>query len=1071
MKRMPFVSVTLSILFTAVKPRKSWMATVLLICFIQQAFATLDLDRLSIDHNVGNLLSDVYSFRFNIARASVRRQASHPKVDEFLQALSRRALDSFQEFLTSATERSEKIGHESSQILEQLIELTSEAGDRRIQPQLRKLILYFSGKGNIFEKPDDYLRISELLVNLSRDIGVKPKMTSVIEENRLKKKRAEILQRMDDSADAEKPAKETTSVEVPANTRKQAKSQQTSEANHDFKLTEIMFMNQLMAGMILENLTERAMEGNPERSLDINLPVAIEVLKTLLLHETPHALLLGDPGSGKTTIVENIPFLLKTDKIPAWLKKELTGFQFVAVTAKKLEKTLDEDPSYLKKIVQGLREGNSKAAIFIDEFHTLSEKTMEALKPFLTENQDHLRVIAASTANEYMDFSKFNPAFQRRFRTVEAPEISLEEIVKYLKSEALEKYGKRRNIKFQFDDSDMRLVALKARLAFKNQSPIQAVNSLLDSLGLYALEHGKSKIVRRDLADFIEARTKLPSDPLDQKKIKEFGERVKSRMNDRISNQGELISQLSHQVEEMLSSNESPKPRNIFLFGKSGLGKSMIGKELGNILFGGDRAVLEIDGASFPKGEAALAKLFGPAPSYVGFDQVSGVIPEFLDNDSRGGKGGVFLVNEFDKMAPEVQLAFLEMLDTGKVSGNDTKTRYFGNHIFVFTSNSLQDKMFPSSIQDFSKGEMKEWMAQFTPSELRQLLASSGLAPELLGRMHMVGFPEPMTRENAEAHARKRLDEVSKRLKKEKNLDLSIESKTLKQIVGAVFDFDRGYRTLDNALDAVIRSIENEVSRNGLREKKMVLARQAEGFSLNVSGKKAKDRQEIPVQLPVPNLKPQDTRLLQQIALHEVGHLLANIPSLTYQRASQVIITTNSQGVVNDGKAIFKDQDSPSLKTESELLHDVARAMGGRVAEELSKLPPSVGWRQDQAEISATLKSYVSGLNWGYVDFDTEGNPIYSQKQEMEIRGKTQELYEKAWKLAVDLIRNNWSNLQKYSQLLSQSLSLKPDEIAKAEASAETTAARLRGSGSKLALQPPATLETKPPLACRKIFK
>ena len=767
------------------------------------------------------------------------------------------------------------------------------------------------------------------------------------------------------------------------------------------------------------------------RSLDIGYNTAIQMLENLVMVETPHVFLLGNAGSGKTTIVENLAHLLLQDKLPAYLKSYYQNKRILKLSIGVLNKTLQGDPEYLEKLDSFAKARGESVLLAIDEFHKLSPDLADDLKPFLSREMPNVRIIAISTPREAKNTFKQNEAFERRFTEVTALEPTTEEIVKYLKSEGLAKFENHYNVKFKLSDAELAFMTNRSQIVFPNQSRLQSINTLIDRLGFEVVKAGKKTVEKSDVVKKVEFATGIISDPEDHSRIEAFIKELAYNLNEELTGQENLVSEVANEIKTFLQQNER-KNRNLLLVGKSGLGKTLIAKLLGRFFYKSSDRVLEIDGASFHDKHSSW-RLFGVVNGYKDSELSAGILADFLDNAAKGKFGGVINVSEFEKMAPEIQKVFLDMIDTGSgKSFGDGVIRSVGNCIFVFSANGRADEIYPSHLQDMSDRELEDYLKAFNTRRLTQILVDDGKRPggypaELLGRMHLLGIVRPMTKAKATRHIEKVLKKFAKEMKLKHGIEVEVTERLKSSFQSVNYDYQTGYRALDIVLEKFLANL-----RTNMIDAEFSAKNAQVDLALNVSGadpanlkvtlsKPGKTKRSNPVVVEklikestlAREYNSPDSKSLYQVSIHEAGHVLnifereAKLEFL----GSQVVVDGN--GVISLARTDTKNLGlKVSVKTEELVIARLMYFMGGRVAElQFKNLPPSSGWSIDQREISDLLNEFTRNLDLGYVEFNGEGQALLQPNQMKKVEDTKSRIYKLAWDRTQE-------NLQKNQQLL-----------------------------------------------------
>lgn len=479
------------------------------------------------------------------------------------------------------------------------------------------------------------------------------------------------------------------------------------------------------------NVTSEAEEGRLDPI--IGREREIDRLINILNRRTKNnPVLIGEPGVGKTAIVEGLALKIAEGNVPSKLRnKRIYTLDITAVTAGTMYRGMFEER--LKKIIKEV-EKNKNILLFVDEMHLLMgagssmDSNMDAaniLKPYLTRGQ--IQIIGATTLEEYREIEK-DAALERRFQTITIGEPNLEEtfaILRGLKS----KYEEFHGITYS-DDVLHACVHIANRYIFDRFMPDKAID-LMDEVGARLnLRHNISNQSISDrIYDLLEKERTLG----EQKRFEEANEvkmqRIALERNGRSSNSekyeasveeiktiaqeitGIPVTDLSDsdknsllQLEERLKEHvigqekaveqvvravkrnrlnlrKKQKP-TVFLFaGPTGVGKTELTKRLAEDLFGDEKAMIRFDMSEFMESHS-VSKLIGSPPGYVGYEK-SGKLTEQI----RRRPYSVILLDEFEKAHPEVQHIFLQVFDDGRLTDAQGKTVDFSHTIIIMTSN------------------------------------------------------------------------------------------------------------------------------------------------------------------------------------------------------------------------------------------------------------------------------------------------------------------------------------------------------------------------------------------------
>ncbi|WP_210481020.1 ATP-dependent Clp protease ATP-binding subunit [Naasia sp. SYSU D00948] len=488
------------------------------------------------------------------------------------------------------------------------------------------------------------------------------------------------------------------------------------------------------------DLTARARAGE----LDPVIGRADEIAQTveILLRRTKNnPVLIGEPGVGKTAIVEGLAQRIADGDVPELLRgKRVVALDLPGMLAG--TRFRGEFEERLTKVMGEIAEHKDELIVFLDELHTVvgaggAEGAMDAgnmLKPRLARGELHL--IGATTLTEYRRIEK-DAALERRFQPVTVPEPSAEDAVRIL-SGLQGRYEEHHRVTYS-EDAIRAAVELSARYIQDRFLPDKAID-LLDQAGARRrlslgapvdvaalrareaeLEEAKSHAVAEEryeeasrLRDEVEAvRARIAAAPADSAPRSEDavitaadvadivsrwtgipasrlseGDRgrlakLESELHERVVGQDDAVAAIARAVRRSRTGMGDPRrPIASFLFlGPTGVGKTELAKALAASLFGDEKAMLRFDMSEYGE-RHTVSRLVGAPPGYVGYDE-AGQLTERV----RRQPYSVVLLDEIEKAHPDVFNLLLQVLDDGRLTDGQGRTVDFRNTIVIMTSN------------------------------------------------------------------------------------------------------------------------------------------------------------------------------------------------------------------------------------------------------------------------------------------------------------------------------------------------------------------------------------------------
>ncbi|MFJ6466532.1 ATP-dependent Clp protease ATP-binding subunit [Streptomyces sp. NPDC091387] len=488
------------------------------------------------------------------------------------------------------------------------------------------------------------------------------------------------------------------------------------------------------------DLTEEAKAGR----LDPVVGRAEEIEQTIEIlsrRSKNNPVLIGEPGVGKTAIVEGLAQSIVAGEVPESLKgKRVVSLDMSGMVAGAQYRGQFEER--LKKVIEDVQEAGGDIILFIDELHTVvgagatGEGAMDAgnmLKPALARGELH--VVGATTIDEYRKHIEKDAALERRFQPVLIPEPSVEETVQILEglrdayeahhqvrfadgaltaaAELSDRYISDRflpdkaidlmdqagaRVRLRSAGRSTEVVSREDRLAKLRREKDQAVageefdraSDLKRQIaevegelaGVEERREGVVSVTASDIADIVSRSTGIPVSQLTaSEKEKLLG--LEEQMHDRIVGQNEAVTAVSEAVRRNRAGMGDPnRPVGSFLFlGPTGVGKTELAKTLAELLFGDADRMIRFDMSEFQE-KHTVARLVGAPPGYVGYDE-AGQLTEKV----RRKPYSVVLFDEVEKAHPDVFNTLLQILDDGRLTDAQGRTVDFRHCVVIMTSN------------------------------------------------------------------------------------------------------------------------------------------------------------------------------------------------------------------------------------------------------------------------------------------------------------------------------------------------------------------------------------------------
>ena len=574
------------------------------------------------------------------------------------------------------------------------------------------------------------------------------------------------------------------------------------------------------------DLTRMAREGKLDPVVGRNKEIH-RIIQILSRRNKNNPVLTGEPGVGKTAIVEGLAERIAEGKVPSdLLKKRILSLDLASVVAG--TKYRGEFEERMKKILNDLQE-NKDIILFIDELHAIigaggNEGTMDAsniMKPSLSRGE--IQIIGATTTKEYTRHIEKDMALERRFQVVKVEEPYSEDVIpsivrlskRYLPEKVLpdkaidilDEAGAAKKIQEEEKPSELaELEKMKQELEEQKRILIEdqdyekaayirdRVIELRKKLTVYSEFLEKNRVAKSKLvtaADVESIISEITGIPLHEMSVSETERMIKmeDELHNTIIGQNDAVKIISDAIRRSRAGISSPKhPVGSFIFlGPTGVGKTQLAKALAKYLFGTEDSLIRIDMSDFMEKHTA-SRLVGAPPGYVGYEE-GGVLTEKV----RRHPYSVVLLDEIEKAHPDIFNLLLQMLEEGELSDNLGHTVNFRNTVIIMTSNAGARQITNEGKVGFGTQEgviPYEEIKASAMNELKKLLN-----PELLNRIDDVIIFDALSRKEISKIAQIQLDELAQRLA-EKNLKISVKKKALEYLIENGYNPSMGARPM-----------------------------------------------------------------------------------------------------------------------------------------------------------------------------------------------------------------------------------------------------------------------------------
>ena len=632
-----------------------------------------------------------------------------------------------------------------------------------------------------------------------------------------------------------------------------------------------------------EDLTEKAREGKLDPV--IGRKEEIERVVQILSRRTKNnPCLIGEPGVGKTAVVEGLAQKIISGDIPEILKDKrivtvdissmVAGAKYRGDFEERIKKALNE----VKKV--------GDVILFIDEIHTIvgagsAEGAIDAaniLKPLLARGE--IQLVGATTLDEYRKFIEKDSALERRFSPVTVNEPTEKDTILILKG-VRDKYEAHHNVKIT-DEAIEAAVKLSERYINDRYLPDKAIDLIdeaasrarlktyvePDSLKQleeeisninkdkeeavrtqkfekaaafrdkekelklkYEKEQNKWKnknnksvtdITEENIAEVISNWTGIPAKKITEDENVRL-KNLEKNLHERVIGQEEAVSAVSKAIRRGRVGLKDPKrPIGSFLFlGPTGVGKTELSKALAESLFGDENAMIRIDMSEYMEPHS-VSKLIGSPPGYVGFDD-GGQLTEKV----RRKPYSVVLFDEIEKAHPDVMNMLLQILEDGRLTDSQGRTVNFKNTVIIMTSNIgarlITDKKSLGFVkEDTKENDEKKNKKEYeeTKKEVMEALKKE-LRPEFINRIDEIIVFHKLTDKEIDKIIDLMLKEVVNRLKEQK-INIELDKSVKKLIADKGIDKNFGARPLRRTIQNILEdTLAEEILDGKLKKDKL----------------------------------------------------------------------------------------------------------------------------------------------------------------------------------------------------------------------------------------------------------
>lgn len=486
-----------------------------------------------------------------------------------------------------------------------------------------------------------------------------------------------------------------------------------------------------------ENLNEKASKNMIDPLIGRDEEV-LRLIQILCRRRKNNPLLVGDPGVGKTAIVEGLAYRIIHETVPSVIKSSqiysldmgslLAGTRYRGDFEERIKAVLKE----IEKI--------DNSILFIDEIHTVigagatSGGAMDAsnlLKPYL--QNERMRCVGSTTYKEFRQFFDKDRALSRRFQKIDVDEPSNDDTIKILKG-LKSRFEDFHGLKYSDEAIDC-AVELSSRYMSDKKLPDKAIDVIDETGAAMKLKSSKKKIIEeKEIEETIARMAKIPSRNVtrdDTKKLKDLDKSLK-RM---VFGQDKAIEEIATSIRlSRAGLRDNQKPIGSYLFaGPTGVGKTELARQLSSIL---GVELLRFDMTEYME-RHTVSRLIGAPPGYVGFDQ-GGLLTDGVDKNPYS----VILLDEIEKAHPDIFNILLQIMDYGTLTDQNGRKVDFRNTILILTTNAGATDIAKPALgfnRDKREGEDVEAIDKLFNPEFRNRLDSiisfSSLPDKVIARV------------------------------------------------------------------------------------------------------------------------------------------------------------------------------------------------------------------------------------------------------------------------------------------------------------------------------------------------
>lgn len=624
------------------------------------------------------------------------------------------------------------------------------------------------------------------------------------------------------------------------------------------------------------DLTKLAKEGKIDPVIGRSNEIT-RVIQILSRRRKNNPVLIGDPGVGKTAIVEGLALRIVSGNVPdVLLNKRVLALDMGSLIAG--TKYQGEFEERVTNIIKEVAKAAGSVILFIDELHTIvgsgaaEGKTdlSNLIKPALARGE--LQTIGATTLTEYKKYIEKDPALERRFQPVLVNEPTIEQSIEILKG-LRDKYEAHHKIKIS-DDAIFAAVELSEKYINDRFLPDKAIDVLDEAASMLRLrtssepdnirelklkisnlekerealtraqKHEQAAMIKQEIellkeelipleaewrkavgtgtptlgvaeiAEVISNMTSIPANKINVKE-REMLLDLENIIHKRVIGQENAVSAISEAIRRSrLGLADESRPIASFIFlGPTGVGKTELAKTIAEVIFGSEQNMIRLDMSEYME-KHSIARLIGAPPGYVGYEE-GGQLTEKV----RRKPYSLVLLDEIEKAHPDVTNVLLQILEDGRLTDGQGRVVNFKNTIIIATSNigsSLISQFYGQNKKQPQSKLIKFQTEKLDTDDLKKLVMNElrkFFRIELLNRFDEIIIFEPLTHDQLRDIARLHLQKLVNKLSKS-DIQLEYPDELLDLIVEKAYNPQMGAREIRRFIQ---KEVENKISSTILR--------------------------------------------------------------------------------------------------------------------------------------------------------------------------------------------------------------------------------------------------------------